>query len=60
MEPSDAEAVGLDTLEKLLDWTSISGTFREELMDYLGNPDLIRDVAGADKVAWVPSLGHSD
>ena len=52
MEPSDAEAATLTTLDKLLEWATITGSFREALLEHLGILDLIRDSAAADKDTW--------
>ena len=52
MDPSDADLAGLDTLEKVRDWTGTADAAGNILIRDLGSPLLRREVCLIPAEAW--------
>ena len=52
MDPTDAELNNMATLQHVADWAGTTGEVHEHLMDALGKPSKLRDIAFINRTVW--------
>ncbi|CAK9001905.1 Uncharacterized protein SCF082_LOCUS7108, partial [Durusdinium trenchii] len=52
MDPTDAELNNMATLQHVADWAGTTGEVHEQLMDALGKPSKLRDIAFINRTVW--------